>query len=512
MTTYSRPGVFIQEIDLPQTVDLGDNGTAVGAFVGPLEKGPTGDPVLVKSWTEFTKIFGNLNNAYNTTWAAYNFFANGGRQLYIKRIAGTGAENASVILVDRSQAGQNTLLVEAENAGAWGSNLAVEVKDAGSANKFNLIVYLSGAVIEQFSDLSMLSTDPRFVESLVNSSSSYIRVTSQNSTSVAPDNMPAVDGLQSLAAGVNGSTPTRSQYAAALTAFDAIDNPLVFNIPDAAYIYNTSGTSTQLTLATQVAGDLINYCELRGDAFAVVDTPRGYSVTDAQNFIADVIAVAPDSDGGIAAAYYPWIVIPDTLRASGAATRLQAPGAAMVGQYLATDASRGVFKTPAGLTNRLSLAVSLEKSLTNAELDSLNDATLPINAIRQVSGAGIVPMGGRTLHNDSNERYINKKRSLIYIKKELENRSSFAVFENNDLFLWKKIQTALSSFLTSYWQQGGLRGSSAQQAYFVKCDSTTTSFTDIQNGRVNIEVGVALQYPAEFVIIKLGQLAGNATV
>ena len=358
----------------------------------------------------------------------------------------------------------------------------------------------------------MDSSDPRFVEALVNSGSSYIRVSDQGSSSVAPDNIPAADGLHSLSAGINGATPTRAEYASALTTFDSIQNPLVFNLPEAAYIYTTAGTSQQLTLVLHIVGDLVNYCELRGDAFAVIDTPRGYSVADAQNFVSDVVAGAPDSDGGIAAVYYPWLAIPDSTRAAGTATRLQAPGAAMVGQYLGTDAARGVFKTPAGLTNRLALAVALEKSLTNSELDALNAGTYPINAIRQVAGAGIVPMGGRTLHNDSNERYINKKRSLIYIKKELENRSAFAVFENNDLFLWKKIQTALSTFLTSYWQQGGLRGSSAQQAYFVKCDATTTSFTDIQNGRVNIEVGVALQYPAEFVIIKLGQLTGNATV
>ncbi len=511
MTTYSRPGVFIQEVALPQSIALGDNGSAIGAFVGALEKGPSTNPTLLSSWSEFSKTFGGLNDSYPTTWAAYNFFANGGRQLYVKRVLGTGAVKAAVVLTDRSQAALSTLLVEAENAGAWGNNIAVEVRAAGTEDRFALLVNVSGNVVEQFTDLSMVNTDPRYVVSVINASSTYIRVADQNSASVAPDDRPEADGLKALSGGVNGSAPTRTQYSDDLVSFDPIQNPLVFNIPAAAYIYSPSGSANDRTLAVNIQGDLVKYCQNRGDAFAIVDVPRSQSVLEAQDFVADVVTASEESDGGIAAAYYPWTLIPDALRASGGATRLQAPGAAIVGQFLATDASRGVFKTPAGLTNSLANVVATEKQLTNSELDALNDSTKPINAIRQIPGAGIVVMGGRTLHNTSDERYINIQRSLIYIKKELENRSQFALFENNDPGLWKRLNTALGSFLLSFWQQGGLRGTSASQAFYVKVDATTTSFSDIQNGRVNLEVGVALQYPAEFVVIKLSQLTGSAS-
>ena len=183
----------------------------------------------------------------------------------------------------------------------------------------------------------------------------------------------------------------------------------------------------------------------------------------------------------------------------------------MAGQFLATDASRGPSKTPAGLNNVIALAVSTEHPFTNAELDAINVSTSPINAIRNVPGAGIVAMGGRTLDNTPNNRYINIRRSLIFIEKNLNDLTSFAVFENNDSRLWLRLRTVLNAFLLSYWQSGGLRGTNPGQAYYVKCDSTTTTFADIQNGRVNIEVGVALQYPAEFVVIKIGQLTGNAS-
>ena len=120
-------------------------------------------------------------------------------------------------------------------------------------------------------------------------------------------------------------------------------------------------------------------------------------------------------------------------------------------------------------------------------------------------------MGGRTLDNTPNNRYINVRRSLQYITTQLTDLSAFAVFENNDTFLWRRLDTVLNNFLLGYWSEGGLRGNSQNQAFFVKVDETTTSFADMQAGRVNIEVGVALEYPAEFVVIKLGQLTGNAS-
>jgi hypothetical protein len=93
----------------------------------------------------------------------------------------------------------------------------------------------------------------------------------------------------------------------------------------------------------------------------------------------------------------------------------------------------------------------------------------------------------------------------------MTDRSMFAVFENNDERLWSRIRTALGAFLQSYWQQGGLRGATTKEAFFVRCDSSINSFADLQNGRINIEVGVALEYPAEFVVIKLSQLTGTAS-
>ena len=523
MTTYSngRPGVFIQEVPLPQVVTLPDTGAAIGAFVGVLPQGPTNVPVLLQSWTDFVRTFGPLEDAYPTTWAAFNFFANGGRSLYVKRISGS-ADVATVVLNDASGSSVPTLQVFANNAGAWGNALSVKVLAGSGVGRFNLQVFkttvvngrASTALVETHRDLKMSSTDSHYAVTVINTNSKLITVSDLLSASAAPTNIPAVSSVVSLSGGTNpGSAPARSDWAASLSTFDPIENPLVFNLPDAAYLYNvTTDVSADLLLSKQIQADAVAYAAARGDAFVIVDSPSTYTVSNVETYVDDLVATfAADSTGNVAAAYYPWLQIPNTLSAAPGALRLQAPGAAMVGQYLATDASRGVWKTPAGYGNRIALAVATETQLTNTDLDSLNSHTNAINALRQVPGVGIVVMGGRTLDSDPRNRYINIRRSLNYIEKELKRLSSFAIFENNDSRLWAQLRTALGTFLMQYWQQGGLRGASATQAFYVTCDETNNTFTDIFNGTVNITVGVALEYPAEYIEITLGQLTATAS-
>lgn len=522
MTTYSRPGVFVSEVALPQAITALENGTAVGAFLGYLPKGPL-TPTLVTSWSQFVKTFSSYDANYPTTFAAYSFFANGGRELIVNRVQGTGAETASVTLTDRAQSALDTIVVEAVNPGEWANALSVAVLD-GAANRFNLAVYgapltsvaaANSNLLEQYNDLSMDQNDPRYVESVINTLSAYIRVTDLKSATDAPANRPSASGLKALSGGADGAAPARTNYSDALTNFDPIQSPIVFNLPDVASIYDATSqdAATQMTSVKNIYKDLMTYCETRGDAFAVLDTPKGMTGAEAVTFAAAVTQnAAASATGSNAAMYYPWMATPDPLRSVPGATRLVAPGAAVVGQYLSTDASRGVFKAPAGLGNRIAVAVAPERALSNAELDALNSASTPVNAIRTVPGAGIVIMGARTMSHTPSDRYVNVRRSMIYLKKELSDLTAFAVFENNDSRLWTQIRAALNSFLGSYWNQGGLRGTNPAQAFYVKCDNTNNTAQDILNGRVNIEVGVAIEYPAEFVVINIGQITGSASL
>jgi len=507
MATYSRPGVFINEVPVPQQVELANNGQARGAFLGAFTQGPTGDPVLIQSWYDFGKTFGSLSDSYPATWAVYTFFANGGRSAYIKRVTGAGATAASVTLRDRAATPLSTLRVTAKSAGAWGNGLKAEVT-ASSTTSFNLIISDANGVLEQFTDLSMSSTNSRYCVAYVNSASAYVSLTNLSSGTAAPDNQPEVAGQKAFTSGADGSAPTRASYQTALSSFDAITNPLLLINADASYAFASGGQNTDRANKVLLDNDVTAYAENRGDVFALIDPPAGLTTAEALTYAIDGCGAV---DGGNAAMYFPWVVVPDLLKSAPGATRVVGPAAIAAGKYLETDASRGVFKSPAGFGTRIGSAVSLERTLTNAELDSLNSAAKPVNALRNVPGGGIVIMGGRTLNNSTGERYINVRRSLIYLKKELTDRSNFAVFENNSEQLWNQLRTALGNFLRSYWSQGGLRGATPEEAFYVKVDSSNNTPTDILNGRVNIEIGVAVEYPAEFIVISIGQITGSAS-
>jgi hypothetical protein len=220
-----------------------------------------------------------------------------------------------------------------------------------------------------------------------------------------------------------------------------------------------------------------------------------------------------DSLGGgrsFAAVYYPHVFVSDPLGVATGATRKVGPAGAVAGLFLRTDATVGPFKAPAGLTANLVGVVSTEKTFTTTELDTLNSSKYPINPIRQIPGAGISVMGARTLLQDGTaNKYVNMRRSLIYIRKSLQNLTEFALFENNNEQLWGRITTTLNTFLNEYRNQGGLRGNSPSEAYFIKCDAENNTAASIASGEVRIEVGVALQYPAEFVVINLSQKTLN---
>ncbi len=282
-----------------------------------------------------------------------------------------------------------------------------------------------------------------------------------------------------------------------LREFDVIDQPLVLFLPDVISKLNNS------TWSNTVINAAVTWAE-SGDGYVVADTAPDLAPAAA------VSAAAGYSVSSRIAVYYPHVFIKDINGNSGAALRKIGPAGAMAGLYLATDRANGPWKTPAGLGTKVQAALSLERAFSSSELDTLNSAATPVNAIRQLPGTGIVVMGGRTLKQDNTaNRYVAMRRSLIYIKKNLSDLSQFALFESNTEELWSRIVTTLGSFLNTYRNQGGLRGTTPAEAYYVKCDAENNTNASIAQGFVNIEVGVALEYPAEFVVINLSQLTGQ---
>lgn len=499
---FQRPGVYVQETLNPVPNALGPNSESIAAFIGSNDRGPT-TPTLITSWSQYATLFGTWNDTTvsgvtnDLPLAVYMFFANGGSRAYVCRATGTGAAQATRNFTDRAGTPLNTLNLKAKNAGVWGNNINITIDDSSITGYINVTVYYGGNtdayIVEKYTDVTMVSTDARYLVSVINTQSQYLVATDLNSASTGSTKNPSTVNNQSLASGARGATPNGTSYSTALSAFDVIFQSLVLNLAG-----QTSSSIVNLA---------ISYAQARGDIFVVID--------GADDTVANELTLAASyTASSYAAVYYPQITISDpTLGAGGAtgATKKIGAGGAVAGLYMATDASRGVFKAPAGLTARLGGAVSVTP-LTTAELDSLNSASAAVNAIKYVPGSGIVVMGARTLKAGYIDKYVPVRRTLIYLSKSLKDLTEFAVFEPNDEALWRRINATCNSFLTGFWSNGGLRGASPEQAFFVKCDSTTNPQLKIDNGEVNIEVGVALQRPAEFIIIKIGQFDGGSTV
>jgi len=497
---YSRPGVYISERLLPAPLPGGVTANAAGAVVAPLAQGPEA-VTLVSSWYEFTKNFGGYNASYPATFQVGSFFANGGRELYVKRLLADDADAASVNLLTSGDLVVAT--VTSKNAGADGNNLRVVVTAGSVASTYTLTLYKESGVANDINDDLLLErydnvvfddpTSTDFAETVINLVSPNITISS--SASGVP-----VSTTYPLTGGSNGTTPVADDYtdykgtgSAVFEDFATFDRPFVFFLPGVAGITDDNDVIDAATSWSE-----------SNNGFVVLETEEDLTVSQAVSFAGSL------TDTSNAAVYYPHVYIADPLGRGAGALRKIGPAGAVAGLYLATDASRGVFKAPAGIGAAIQGIVSVEKSFSSTELDTMNASTSPVNPIRQIPGAGLSVMGARTLKQDGTaNKYVNMRRSLIYIRKNLKNLTEFAIFENNDERLWAQIRTNLNVFLGEYRNQGGLRGTTPAQAYFVKCDAENNSAQSIANGEVHIQVGVALQYPAEFIVIDLSQKTLN---
>lgn len=503
MPSYKRPGTYVNEFLTPNRT-VGSGGGSQAAFVGAHFRGPTDEATYVSSWTEFVTRFGGFppvgTAPTELPFAVFNYFSNGGRGAYVARVLGTGAAVASVTLDDREPTTPvATLQVSALNAGVWGNDLRVSVVDRDAANgRFDLIVYEGGTtdafVVERWLDVTMVATDARHVETVINSpisGSAYISVSDVGSATAAPNNTPAVVAGSALTGGSDGSAPTSTELTAAVTAgtspLDNLEGQITVNMP---------GETTVATLSA-----LLTYAEDRGTFFVVIDPPVNSNPAAAVAYVETL----PASSYG--AVYYPYLTVPDPNSNATGATRSCPPGPFVVGKIAEVDTLRGVWKAPAGLGTPISNVVAVERKFSNSDLDTLNEGH--VNAIRQIPGSGTVVMGARTLKKSTADKYVNVRRTLNLIKDTLVRSTDFAIFENNDQALWNTLTSVVSQFLSGLHQVGGLRGDTPAEAFYVKCDEELNTPAVIASGEVRIEIGVALQQPAEFIVIRVGQWEGG---
>jgi uncharacterized protein len=250
---------------------------------------------------------------------------------------------------------------------------------------------------------------------------------------------------------------------------------------------------------------LVSHCALTGDRFAILDGPSDASDLTTLTKIKADGGVAPSATD-LAAYYFPWIQVFDP------ATKLQfpnqdglvavAPSGHIAGVYARVDSDVGVHKAPANEVIRGALDVT--RAISKADQDGLNPKG--VNCIRVLNG-NILIWGARTVGGDINAdlKYVNVRRTLLFLKESIDEGTQFVVFQPNDPKLWQKIVRNVTAFLTNVWRAGALFGTTPQEAFFVKCDAELNPPEVRDLGQVVTEVGVAIVRPAEFVIFRLSQ-------
>jgi len=288
------------------------------------------------------------------------------------------------------------------------------------------------------------------------------------------------------------------QKATGLEALGEIDDIAIVALPD-------SGTYGDPTLSALAADHLIAHAENLRYRIAILDPPEGSSLNEVRDFRGRF-------DSRYGALYYPYIQILDPLErpAQGAPPkRLMLPPSGFVaGIYARTDITRGVHKAPAnevvrGLTR-------FEANINTPRQEVLNPEG--INALRFFEGRGHRVWGARTISSDPEWKYVNVRRLFIYVEHSIDISTQWAVFEPNNRRLWDNIRRSVEDFLLVLWRDGALMGDKPEQAYFVRCDRTTMTQNDLDNGRLVCLIGIAPVKPAEFVIFRIGQWTGDATI
>jgi uncharacterized protein len=289
--------------------------------------------------------------------------------------------------------------------------------------------------------------------------------------------------------GSDGSEPSAERYREGLEALDAIDGISIIAAPG----------SSASTVAQAIRTELIANAEARGAyRIAVLDAPAAQTVGQIRN-----IRATMDSDH--AALYHPWIVVsnPDA-RPGDSSQPLELavpPSGHICGIYARNDAERGVHKAPANEV--VTGALRFESNVTMGQQEVLNPEG--INVLRSFRGRGHRVWGARLASSDPEFKYVNIRRYFNYISSTLDNGTQWVVFEPNNEQLWDRVSATVSDFLYNEWTNGALLGRTQDEAFFVRCGRTTMTQSDIDNGRLICEVGMAIVYPAEFVIFRIGQ-------
>ncbi|WP_375425727.1 phage tail sheath family protein [uncultured Friedmanniella sp.] len=515
MPTYQSPGVYVEEVAAGAR-PLAGVGTAVAAFVGLAETGPFNRPTLVSNWTQFSTAFGGFVTGSYLAQAVYGYFMNGGGNCYIVRIgqdpgpsgpAPRSARARELAAAPTAQIGR--LRVSVIEPAAQPGEVSVQVSDPGGdapgADLFKIIVKRGGETVEEFDRVTfakgkqnvvtMINTASKLINVEETTSGSVERLASGEVALVAPPAPAALPSDRLSADDYVGDVADRTGFA----GLEAVDEVTMLCVPDLMSAYQQGAIDLDTVQAVQLA--MIAHCELMGDRIAILDPPPGFNAQQILEWRVDKARY----DSMYAALYWPWI---QTMNPATGLLSYLPPSGHVAGIWGRNDDTRGVHKAPANEVVRG--AVDLEINITKNEHDLLNP--VGINCVRAFPGRGIRVWGARTLSSDSAWQYLNVRRLFNFLEESILDGTNWVVFEPNDDALWAKIRRTISAFLVRQWRAGALFGSTPDEAFYVKCDSETNPSEGIDAGQVVCEIGVAPVKPAEFVIFRLAQYSGGASL
>jgi len=515
------PGVFIEELPQGERTITGV-ATSVTGFIGRALRGPVNEPSLIHSFIEFERIFGGLWSESPMSYSLQHFFMNGGRDAVIVRI-NNNANTANFRLAPESRA--RKWLFEARNPGSWGSNLRLRVdyntENPDDSDLFNLfiseIVANSDPIQIKYSEvlknISVNANAPRYIEKVLEQSSILIKINKP-----IPKVRPTIIGTP---IELNGKRAADNHWQGpSMMGHDGIE--LTFNQYEGFEIEKTGIYAFRNTdllnilVIPPMARDkeiqpstwdkALKLCKDKR-AMLIVDPPFTWTKpSDVTSKDAITNVLVRDENAAI---YFPFVKIADTLKENRLETFV--PSGAVAGIWARTDSERGVWKAPAGKEAILQRVKELTYTLTNRENELLNP--LGVNCLRTFPSTGNVIWGARTMKGidqlSSEWKYISVRRLALYIEESLYRGTRWAVFEPNDEHLWAQIRLSVDTFMQDLFRQGALQGASPKETYFVRCGKETTTQSDLNKGILSIIVGFAPLKPAEFVIIKIQQIAGQ---
>lgn len=422
-----------------------------------------------------------------------------------------------------------TLVLEAVTEGSWSNKLQARIVDVAPVVQtalaaqhpnvadsawFTLVLYDGETgITEEFANVTLVDS-PRKLDKVLVGASQLARMGSPAPTMTpVPHAPPLADELwkddwattkvetagQATDADKLDSNAVRGSYAAKSGIY-ALEDTNIFNllcIPP----FDGQDVSSMNPVSNDVWVEAAKYCTDQR-AMLIVDAPWNSKV----EAVTGMPLFAPSAN---AVLYFPLVTMANPLRDNQLETF--APSGLIAGIIARTDATRGVWKAPAGLDATLNGVAALAVALTDDENGELNP--LGVNCLRSRPAVGSVIWGARTLVGDdrlaSQWKYLPVRRTALFIEETIYRNIQWAVFEPNDEPLWAQLRLNIGVFMNGLFRQGAFQGQSAKAAYFVKCDSTTTTQADIDKGIVNVVVGFAPLKPAEFVVIYLQQIAGQ---